>query len=225
MIAVGLLATVAAALLSTEEPIGATVLSWEARAPLPDSKPAPIPGGGRMRLSEAGIRATEANAGGYRLYRVAAALTIDAGSAAGRDRVRCVVRVPSRTALIVRTPENRAAYPLPSTELAKQPAPSRVSVEFSSNGAELAKVELGDAFGAFTNQPGVVVDWAPFRPGRQTWEWRLPGGRPARPLRLGFASIWRTTGTPAARISCSVKGAGSTTVRTAGTLGRGRATG
>jgi hypothetical protein len=38
-------------------------------------------------------------------------------------------------------------------------------------------------------------------------------------LRLGFASIWRTTATPGAKITCTVEtGAGSAIVRTAGQL-------
>jgi hypothetical protein len=174
-----------------------------------------------MRLSEAGIRATAANDSGYRLYRVAAVLTIDAGASPRRGRVRCGTQVPAVRTLIAHTPETRAAYPLPSTELTRQPVPPRVSIEFNLNDAELARVGLGDAFGAFANRPGVVVEWTPFRLGRQGWEWRLPPHGPAGPLRLGFASIWRSTATPAARISCTVTtGAGSATVTTGGGIRR-----
>ncbi len=219
MIGVGLVATLAAALLSTEEPVGAIDLSWKAAAPLPDSKPVAVPGGAKMRLSGVGMRATEANPSGYHLYRVAAVLTIDGGAAVNRGPVRCAVRVPSQTAVVARTPENRAAYPLPSAELAKQPVPSRVSVEFSSTGAELARVDLGDAFGTFTNQPGITVEWAPFQPGRQGWEWSTKRALSGKPLRLAFASIWRTTAAAAVQIACTVKtAAGPVTVRTAGSL-------
>lgn len=217
MIAVGLVATVAAALLSTDKPIGAAELSWEVKRALPDSKPAAIPGGGTMWLSEAGMRATEANVSGYRLYRVAAVLTIDAGSAVGHGRVRCDMWVPRRRTIVAHTTSNRASYPLPSEgeDPIKQGVPPTSIVEFNSNGTDLARVELGDAFDRFTGARGVVVDWAPFRLGRQGWDWGLPDGRPAEPLRLAFASIWRTTAVPAARIACTVTtGAGSATVAT-----------
>ena len=72
MIAIGLLATVAAALLSTDKPIGAATLEWVGEAPMPDSKTAAIPGGGTMQLGEGGIRSTEPNISDYTLFRVSA---------------------------------------------------------------------------------------------------------------------------------------------------------
>lgn len=222
VVAVGLLAAVAAALLSTEAPLSTATLSWAATTALPDSGPAAIPGGGTARLSGAEIRATEAEGSGYRLYRIAATLTIGAGAAPGRGPVRCAVRVPATRAAAAHTANNRASYPQPSEgeDLTRQRVPSRVVVEFSAGGAEQAAVGVGDAFAAFASRPGVSVDWAPFRAGRQEWEWRLPHHRLAAPLRLAFVSIWRSAATPAARIACTVKtNAGSATVRSAGTLG------
>jgi hypothetical protein len=219
-IAVGLVACVAAALLSTDEPIGAAALAWETHSPIPDSKPAAIPGGGTMRIGDAEIRATSPNVSGYKLYRVAAVLTIDRGAAVGHGRVRCGTRVPSR-AIVTRTPSERASYPRPSEELVDQPVPPSSVVEFSAQGTDLATVEMHDAFGRFTAEPGIKVDWAPYRPTRQEWDWGLPAGRPAKPLTLAFASIWRTTTTPAARIVCTVAtGGGTATVRTEGKLAK-----
>jgi hypothetical protein len=220
VVAVGLLATLAAALLSTDKPIGAAEVSWEQRAPLPDSAPAAIPGGGEMRISDAGIRVTEANAGNYRLYRVAAVLTIDSGAAVGQGQARCGIRVPPRT-IVAHSPNQRASYPRPSEgdDLIKQDVPERVLVEFASHSTDLAVLELGDAFDRFTDVRGVTASWADFRVGRQEWIWGLSSGRPERPLRLGFASIWRTTATPAAKIACTVETAGgSATARTTGRL-------
>ena len=39
-------------------------------------------------------------------------------------------------------------------------------------------LEIGDAFPDFADQPGVSVDWAPFRLGEQTWIWQLPEDLP-----------------------------------------------
>jgi hypothetical protein len=221
VIAIGLIATLAAALLSTDEAGGsAAELFWEAKAPLPDSKAVPIPGGGSMQISDAGLRVTEPNISGYRIYRSAAVLRIDAGSAVGQGRVRCATQVPS-SAIATHTPGSRAAYPRSSSgeNLIKQDVPEVVLVEFNSHGSELGVLGLADAFETFVDEPGVVVSWSPYRKGVQEWQWGLPPGKPSKRLELGFASFWRTTGAVGARVSCTVEtGAGKATARTAGKL-------
>jgi len=219
VIAVGLVATVLAAVLSTDEPIGSATLEWVEKAPMPDSKVVPIPGGGTIRLTEAGIRATEPNISDYTLYRVSALLTIDAGAAVGQGRLHCSVHVP-HGAEVAKTPKSRAAYPRSSEELIKQDTPETSLVEFSSHSAELASVEVADVLGkSYTDERGIVVEWAPYRERRQVWQLGLPAGQPKAPLRLPFVSIWRTTVTPAARMACTIEtAAGSATVRTAGAL-------
>src|SRR5262245_1458308 len=93
VVALGLLATVAAALLSTDKLLGAATLEWVEKTPLPDSKKAAIPGGGEMQLTEAGIRVSEPNVSDYTLYRTSALLTISRGAAIGHARLRCSIRV------------------------------------------------------------------------------------------------------------------------------------
>jgi hypothetical protein len=219
VIAVGLLATVAAALLATDAPIGAAELEWAERTPMPDSKVVAIPGGGKVQLTEAGIRSTEANAGDYTLYRVASVLDVSRRAAIGHGRIRCEVRVPRRT-IVAKTHNSRASYPRSSENLAEQPVSETSLVEFSSHSTDLASVGIGDVLGdGYTKEEGIVVEWAPFRIGRQVWKLGLPGGRPSEALRLPFVSIWRTTTTPAAKVTCAVEtAAGKATVRTAGTL-------
>lgn len=219
VIAIGLLATVAAAVLSTDKLIGAATLEWVEEAPMADSKRVSIPGGGRMQLTDASIRSTEANVSEYTLFRTSAVLTISAGSAIGHGRLRCSIRVPKRT-IVAKTPNSRASYPSSSEELSEQEAPENSLVEFSSHSTDLALVELGDVIGKrFTDVKGIVVEWAPYRIGQQVWQYGLPAGRPKEDLRLPFASIWRTTASPAAKIACVVENsAGSATVRTAGAL-------
>jgi len=219
VIAVGLIATVFAALLSTDEPIGAATLEWVEKTPMPDSKVVSIPGGGQMQLTEAGIRATEPNISDYTLYRVSAVLTINAGSAVGQGRLRCSVHVPPG-AEAAKTQKSRAAYPRSSEDLVEQEVSETSLVEFSSHSAELASVKIGDVLGKrYTDEPGIVVEWAPYQVGKQIWQLGLPTGQPKAPLHLPFVSIWRTTVTPAARMACTIEtAAGSATVRTAGAL-------
>jgi hypothetical protein len=218
VIAVGLIASAAAAVLSTDEPIGAAEVEWDAQAPISASKPVAIPGGGTMRIGQAGLRATAPNGGGYRLYRIAAALEVSRGAAVGHGRARCLVQIPAQ-ALVARTPNGRAAYPQPSEDLVDQPVARNVKIEFGIEGTDLAAVSLGDAFKHFASEPGVNTEWTKYQPTRQGWDWGLPGGRPAQPLTLAFATVLRASAKPTARIACTVTtGAGTVTARTFGTL-------
>jgi hypothetical protein len=218
---IGLIATLAAAVLATDSVGGSSVeVEWVHEGPLPDSRPAAIPGGGSMRLGEAGIKVTEDNVNAERVYRVTAVLRIDAGSAVGQARVRCRMR-GGPGAELGRTVNSRGAFPRSSGEysLTKQDVPGSVGIRFPSRGAEYASLEFEDAFPTFTDLKGVVVSWDTYDPRSMQWQWGLPEGRPAAPLRLGFASFWRTTGSPEARISCTLENSdGAASVGTAGSL-------
>jgi len=220
VVAVGLLACVLAAVLATDKSSGsAATVEWVRHRPIPDSKPVAIPGGGgRMRLTEAGIRASGLNVSGYELFRAVATLRIDAGAPVGGGRVLCSMRAPSGSE-VGQTPGSRASYPRSSEEAFKQEVPANVVVEFSSHGSTLALVEFGDTFERFASERGVKVEWPAYRVGRERWEWFLPPGPPAEALKLGFASVWRTTAVPSAGIACTLTtSAGAATVRTHGGL-------
>jgi hypothetical protein len=225
VVAVGLLATVAAALLTSTKLTGAVDLEWERTVPIPRSRDAEIPGGGAMRIGNAQISASEENLSGYRLFRVSAVLRIDAGSAVGQARVNCRTDVPRRT-IPAKTPGSRASYPRSSSgeDLLKQDFPEEIVVEFNSHGTDVASLEFDDALSRFVNQPGVVVSWPPYRQALQEWQWGLPDGRPEEPLELGFASVWRTTTPPTVSIVCSTDtAAGTATTRAGGRLSGGPA--
>jgi hypothetical protein len=222
VIAIGLIATFAAAALATDEVGGSSVeIEWLARAPIPDSPPATIPGGGSMRLEEGGLRATEENINGERVFRATAVLRIDAGAAVGQARVRC--RMTGGGAELGRTVNSRGAFPRSSGEynLTKQDVPGSVGIRLPIQGAEYASLEMEDAFETFTDLPGVVVSWQPHRTYSQEWQWGLPAGRLQEPLALGFAGFWRTSRQVSADISCTLESAaGKATAHTAGELSR-----
>ena len=191
------------------------------RAPLPDSRRADD----SRRRRDADRGRTAPGHGrkhpGYKLFRVAAVLTIDAGSAVGQARVRCRTDVPGGRSSR-RPPDSRAAYPRSSSgeDLLKQDLPGevvrRVPLPRRPNAPRSSSATPSPSF---TNQPGVVGQLGPLQQALQEWQWGLPEGRPEEPLELGFASFWRTTTPPTARISCTVEtGAGTATVRTGGQL-------
>lgn len=220
MVIVGLIATLAAAALATDESGGAWVeVEWAERGALPDSRPAGIAGGGSMKLEDAGLRVTEANINGERIFRLAAVLRIDAGSAVGQARVGCTMR--GGGAELARTGDNRGSFPRSTSEesLTKQDVPDRVGLKFHISGGEYASLELDDAFDAYTPLRGVVGAWEKHRTTSMGWQWGLPEGRPDKPVTLGFASFWKTMRAPLGSVTCTLENAvGSATVRTAGSL-------
>jgi hypothetical protein len=221
VVAVGLFACLLAAVLTTDKTSGAAAeLEWVQHKPLPDSQHVAVPaGGGEMWLSEGGIRATGTNVSGYELFRVAAALKITTGSPVGGGRVLCETKAPSKTE-VAQTSGSRASYPRSSEKLYEQEVPENVVVEFSSHGTYSALVELSDAIGKrFSSEPGIKLEWPPYRIGVERWEWFLPPGPPSQTLRLPFASYWRTTALPGASVSCTLTtSAGTSTVETHGAL-------
>jgi hypothetical protein len=223
VVAIGLLACVVAAVASTDKASGtAAELEWVQMKELPDSRPAPVPGGGgEMQLTGAGIRDAGVNVSGYSLFRVAATLEIDAGSPVGGGRILCSIKAPGGSE-VAQTPDLRASYPRSSEELIEQERPEVSLVEFSSHGTLLAVVELEDLFSdGFANERGVKVEWPKYTVGDERWEYFLPPGPPKAPLELPFAAIWRTTKVPSAHISCTLTtSAGKATVSTRGVLAK-----
>lgn len=224
VVVVGLIATVAAALLTNENLAGnAAHLEYVKVKPLPDSAPAAVPGGGRMQLTDASLRATGVNVSGYSLFTSAAVLRFDAGSRIGSARVQCTQRAPRTGTEVGQTPGLRASYPRSSEEnLADQPVPeSGVQVEFSSHGTGLAEVQLEGLPGQFANEPGIKLEWPTYRPGAEHWRWFLPPGSPEKDLVLPFVSVWRTTKPAAVEIGCTVTtSAGEASVNLRGELAR-----
>jgi hypothetical protein len=221
VVAVGLVACVAAALLATDRSSGvAPHLEWVQERPLPDSRSVAVPGGDgeRMLLSEADIRATGTNFAGFSLLRTSAVLRIDAGAPVGGGRIRCRTRAPR--GFVAQTPGSRASYPRSSEKLDKQDEPEVVLVEYSSHGAGLAVLDFEDLFeGGFAPVEGIKLEWPVYREGDERWEWFLPPGPPEEELVLPFAAVWKTNAIPSARFACTLTvGAGTATVRTAGAL-------
>jgi hypothetical protein len=221
VIAVGLVATVAAAALANENLAGdAAYLEWVQTKELPDSSSVSVPGGGgEMQLSGAGLRATGVNVSGYSLFRSAAVLRVDGGSPVGGARIQCSMRAPGGTE-VGQTPGSRASYPRSSEELTEQEVPEPVVlVEFSSHGSGLAEVETEDLPDSFATEKGIKLEWPTYHIGIERWNWFLPPGPPPRTLALSFATIWKTTKIPAVEIACTLTAsAGAATVRTSGAL-------
>jgi hypothetical protein len=219
IVAVGLIACVAAALLSTDEASGeAAQLEWVRKGPIAGSKPVPLPGGGTMQL-DGEIRTTGTNVSGYSLFRVSSQLRIDAGAPVGGGRILCAVSGDKGAEIAQTRGGLRATYPRSSTGLYTQEVPEVILLLFSSHGTELAVVELDGLPEHWSTEKGVKLEWPKFQPGVEHLEYFLPAGKPKQDLVLPFQTIWRTTSPPGAKVACTLTtSAGNATVRTAGAL-------
>jgi len=220
VVAVGLLACVVAALLATGKGGGSAAdVEWVQSKALGDSRSVEVPGGGgRMRLTDAGIRATGSNASGYELFRTLATLKVDAGAPVGAARITCEMKTPAQ-AEIGHTPNQRASYPRSSEELFDQEMSETVLVDFSSHGSELAVLEVEDLPERWATEKKIKLEWPEYDPKQESWNWFLPPRPPAAELALPFMAVWKTTGVPTARVSCKLTtSAGSASVAISGAL-------
>jgi len=225
VVAVGLIATVAAALLATGKGDGeAAHLEFVQAKTFPDSKPTEVPGGGgTMQLTEGRIMATGSNYSGYSLFRVATQLNISKGAPIGDGAVLCATKVKEPKTEIARSGEGlRALYPRSSEAgIWGQEIPETVLLQFSSHGGELAVLEVGDIEQPhFSTIQGVKLVWPEYETGPGQLKYLLPKGKPAVDVKLPFYSVWKAKATvPRATISCTLETSkGKATTRTAASL-------
>lgn len=220
VVAVGLIACVAAALLSTDKASGeAADLEWVQHAKVPDSAPVAIPGGkGQMQLLRGRIEATGTNVSGYSLFLVGARLRIDGGSPVGGGHVLCTVVGKGRSEISRTAGGLRSTFPRSSESgISGQDVPETLLIDFSARGGELVVLEA-PRFKAFTTEPGVKLEWPEYEVGVEHLEYFLTG-KPKHDLLLPFYTVWKTTSPPAAALSCTLStDAGKATVHTVGTL-------
>ncbi len=216
VIAIGLVACVSAALLTTDQASGeAADLEWVQKVPMADSRPAPLPGGSAMQLVDGSIRTTGLNVSGYSLFRVSSRLRIDTGAPIGGGRIFCSVAGAGRAEIAQSAGGLRATYPRSSAGLFNQEVPEVILLDFSSHGTELAVLELDGLPPHFSTEKGVKVEWPEYQPGVEHIEYFLPAGKPKQDLLLPFDTVWRTTSVPGAKAACTLTtSAGKATVRT-----------
>jgi hypothetical protein len=224
VVVVGLLATIAAAVLTAGKGGGeAAHLEWVQHRPIADSKPALVPGSkeAKMQIVNAGIRETGTNVSGYSLFRVLATLKIAKEAPVSKGRIVCAIHATKHGTEIAQTSGGlRALYPRSSEDgIYGQEVPETVLIEFHSHGYELAVLEVGDLAERFTTIEGVKLEWPEYEVGTEHLRYFLPEGKPKGKIELPFYAIWKSTKPPAASVSCTIEtAAGKATVHTAGEL-------
>ncbi len=226
VVVVGLLATLAAALLATGKGGGAFAhLEFVRQAKVPPSAPATIPGGGnsKMQLLAGKIQETGTNVAGYSLFRALTTLKIDAGAPVGEGRVLCATHAPRRDTEIAHTHGGlRSSYPRSSENgIWGQNVEPTVLINFASHNSEYAVLEVGDLPLRWTTVQGVKLEWPEFEEGTEHLKYFLPKGKPEVPIELPFYTVWKTRKPPLAEMSCELEvAAGTATVETKGELSK-----
>ncbi len=226
IVAVGLLATLAAALLTSGKGSGeAAHLEFVQGRAIPASESVAIPGateGQKFELLPGKIQATGTNVGGYSLFRVLSTVKIGKEAPVSKGRVICSIHALGAGTLIGQSSNGlRTLYPRSSEDgIYGQPVPETILVNFSSHGYELAVLEVAEYMPErFTTVEGIKLNWPKYEVGTEHLEYFLPEGKPKGAIELPFYAVWRGTSPPAAKVSCRLEVAkGKVMVKTEGKL-------
>jgi hypothetical protein len=226
VVVVGLIATIAAALLTSGKGGGeAAHLEFVQQRPIEASKAVGVPGSPshKMQLLEGKIQATGLNVGGYSLFRVLTTLKIDKGAPISDGHLICSIKGRGNGTLIAQSSGGlRMLYPRSSEDgIYGQPIPETVLAQFSSHGYELAELEevFEDMPEKWTTIKGVKLAWPEYEEGTENLDYSLPEGNAEATVELPFYTIWKSTKPPAAHVGCTLKTEkGSATVETQAAL-------
>jgi len=224
VVVVGLIATLAAALLSSSGSSGeAAHLEFVQKGKIPDSKAVTVPGSktAKMQLVDGVIEATGTNVAGYSLFRALSTVKIDAGARIGGELL-CTIHAPRTGTLIAQSSGGlRMLYPRSSKDGIYGLEPEPVVARFASHGHLLALLEqvTEDMPEKFTTIQGVKVGWPEYEEGTEHILYYLPHGKAKKTVELPFYTIWKSKKAAAAKISCTLEtNAGKATVETEGSL-------
>jgi hypothetical protein len=225
VVVVGLLATIAAAVLSNTGAAGGEVahLEFVQKKRIPDSKKVAVPGSktAKMQLVDASIKETGTNVANYSLFRVLSTVKIDAGGRIGGELL-CTINAPRTGTLIAQSSGGlRMLYPRSSEQGISGVKPEPVVARFASHGHLLALLEevTEDMPEYFTTIQGVKVGWPEYEEGTEHILYYLPHGKAKTTVELPFYTIWKSNKAPAAEISCTLETKlGKATVETKGSL-------
>ncbi|MBS1895022.1 MAG: hypothetical protein JST59_27295 [Actinobacteria bacterium] len=226
VVAIGLLATILAAVLSnTGSNSGeAAHLEFVQKAKIPDSKPVNVPGSKNLKMQLVGgtIKATGTNVAGYSLYRVLSTVKIDKDARIGGEMLCSMHGLGTGTLVAQSSGGLRMLYPRSSEQgVSGQEIPETVLAKFASHGHLLAVLEevTEDMPESFTTIQGVKVGWPEYEEGTEHILYHLPHGKAPATVELPFYTVWKSKKRPAAQIACTLETKlGKATVETEGSL-------
>jgi hypothetical protein len=225
VVVVGLIATLAAAVLSGTGGGGSAAhLEWVVQHKLPDSKKAAVPGhpASKMQLINVKLQSTGTNVAGYALFRVVATAKIDDGVKL-EEGSKLLCSTHTGVLIAQSTGGLRMTYPRKfETGAYTHLVDEEVVAQFASHGTGSAILVTGeDLPSRYTTVKGVKTDWPEYEFGNETIEYTLPHGTPDAAIELPFYTIWKSRRRPSATISCELTSpAGNATVETSGHMSK-----
>jgi hypothetical protein len=222
VVAVGLVVTIAAIVLSRDPGGVGEDVSFLAERKLPDSPTVTLGDGGEQKIVDGVISTTADNDLGERLYKIEASLRARAGANSAIDSVRCQIRLPDGVH-IGQSDGRRAAFPRPLADTADDAIKEGAAVEFETDDAAQAGLELRNAFFKYVIGGDPSISWPNLAEGQHVWLWRYE--KPVPRTRDNFAVVLVADGGQTVPLACTVEASGQAaqeraTVRTSVRLPR-----
>jgi hypothetical protein len=205
IIVIGLLGTLAAAVLARDPGAVGNNVSFNSEAPLRDSPPAPLGPGGRAQLVNGFVSSTDPNDLGDRLFKVEISLAAKAAPGFKISTIRCVAEGPQGTH-IPHADGRRAAYPPPTDDASIHAIREGASVEFPNGNALLAGVQLRNHFFHYVIGGKPSVEWPGLAERHQAWIWKYR--KPVPKTRINWAIMWTSKGGQKVTLRCSPQTSG-----------------
>ncbi len=206
VVAIGVFASILAAVLTNENLSSADTLPWAGSRTMASTKAVPLGPQGSIRLLKPRIFASKTNIAGYTLFMIETRLALNVGRYDGRAAARCSISAPL-PATNAQTPNQRAAYPRPSENLDDQSVTDYVVAEFAARGGAYSAVDTtpGEnlSFVEYSDLPGTELLWETYLDNHAVWDWLLPEKQSGKTAKLGFFSLFRTTERLPAKIECT----------------------
>lgn len=205
VVAVGLLVTVAAIVLSRDPGTVGEDIPYETEVEFSDSPTVSLGREGNARIVDGVISTTAPNDFDDRLYRIEASLRARAGAGTRIDSVRCQLRLQDGVH-IGQSDGRRAAFPRPLSDTADDAIKEGAPVEFETEDAEQAGLQLRNAFFKYVVGGDPSVSWPNLDPGQHVWLWRY--SKPVSSSRVNFAIVLVAEGNRALPLSCTAETSG-----------------
>jgi hypothetical protein len=186
VVAVGLLVSIAAVLLSRDPGGVGEDVPFKSEDELTDSRPVELGERGSVRIVDGVISVTADNDFGERLYKVEASSTSRAAPGDDIASVRCQFKFPEGVH-IGQSDGRRAAFPRPLADTADDAIKEGASVEFETDDAAQAGIVLRNAFFKYVTGGDPSVSWPNLAEGQHVWLWRYE--KPVPATRDNFAFV------------------------------------
>jgi hypothetical protein len=200
VVVVGLLVTVAAILLSRDPGGSGEDVAYKADTEFPDSPTVSFEKGGETKIVGGVISTTLDNDLKQRLYRIEASLRARAGAGAQVKSITCQVQLPKGVEMGI-SDARTAAFPRPLQDTADDAIKEAASVDFETDDATKAAVDLRNAFFKYVVGGNPSVSWPNIAEGQASWIWRYE--KPVSKTRVNFAALVIANGGQTVSLSCT----------------------